>query len=255
MVEFPSVPAGEPLVVSATVYTTYLKCPEQARARLAGTYPDESRESFRGMLAHRVFARHLAEGDVDGTGMVQVCREEIGRSLNPKLVALGLTPSKLESVVREVGDLFERFKRFPADGFQTAERLVEHEAAPGVTLRGRVDAVFVAEGDRIRIVDWKTGGLGAAEPQLDFYALLWTLDSGTPPATVEAASVTSGERYVAEPDPARLEQTAQAIGGLVAELRSAAAAGEELPRTAGPWCRYCPLLDSCEEGRAAVLPG
>jgi hypothetical protein len=255
VVEFPSVPAGEPLVVSATVYTTYLKCPEQARARLAGAYPAESRESFRGILAHRVFARHLSEGDVDGAEMAKVCRQEIGRSLNPKLAALGLTPSKLAAVVNEVGDLFERFKRFPTDGFQTAERLVEHEAAPGVTLRGRVDAVFVGEGDRVRIVDWKTGGLGAAEPQLDFYALLWTLDSGAVPATVEAASVTSGERYVAEPDPARLDETAHRIAALVAELRRAFAEGGELLRTAGPWCRYCPLLESCEEGRAAALPG
>lgn len=240
------------MVISATLYATYLRCPEQARARLAGRYPPESRESFRGMLAHRVFARHLEEGGLDNGDLDQVCREEIGKSLNPKMTALGMTPSRLRSVVAEVSDLYQRFKRFPVEGFAGAERQLHHEVAPGVELRGTVDAVF-GEGESVRIVDWKTGGLGSAEPQLDFYGLLWHLIHGRPPMSVEAASVSSGERYTALPTVDSLAATAERVAAMAGELRSAFAAGTELQRTGGPWCRYCPLLDECGEGRAARL--
>jgi len=253
VVDFPPVRQGEPIVVSATTYTTYLKCPEQARARLAGTYPAETPASFRGILAHRLFARHLEHGPLPREQLDQACREEIGKSLNPKLVALRLKPSRLDGVVREVGDLYERFQRFPTEGFEAAEMSLQAEPVPGVTMRGVVDAVFVVR-EEVRIVDWKTGALGAAEPQLDFYGLLWELVHGVPPTAIEAASVATGERYAGEPTPARLEATAQRIAALVTAVRAAFASGEELERRGGPWCRFCPLLDECDEGRAAGLP-
>ncbi len=248
-------PPGEPLVVSATTYTTYLRCPEQARARVMGTYPEDSESSFRGILAHRVFARHLTDGAVDRDDFARVCREEIGKSLNPKMVSLRLKPSRVSAVVHEVQDLYERFSRFPSDGFEAAERQIVHEPAPGVTLRGVVDAVFAAADGSIRIVDWKTGHLGSAEPQLDFYALLWTLATGSAPAEVEAASVATGERFTARPDSKRLADTARVIAEMVGDLRAALGRGAECVKTAGPWCRHCPLLESCDEGRAAGLPG
>jgi len=251
VVDFPPMVPGEPIVVSATTYTTYLRCPEQARSRLTGIYPEESQASFKGILAHRVFARHLAEGEIPEQGLVQVCREEIGKSLNPKLVSLGLKPSRLRGVVNEVGDLYARFKRFPTEGFTAAEHTLEARPAEGVTLRGVVDAVFGAADD-VRIVDWKTGGLVVAEPQLDFYGLLWALVHGTPPAEVEAASVATGERYTARPSSGDLAVTAGRVAGLVNDMRTAFAAGGELDRVGGPWCRHCPLLDDCSEGRAAT---
>ncbi len=251
MITFPNVPAGADVVVSATLFTTFLKCPDQARGRLAGEYPRETPESFRGLLAHRVFARHLTTGPITREQFTQSCREEIGKSLNPKLVSLGLKPSRLENVVAEVGDLYERFKRFPTEGFQGAEIQIEVEPQPGVILKGVVDAVF-DDGGGVRIVDWKTGRLGTAERQLDFYALLWVLARGEPPNHVEAASVATGERYEAVPTKDRLTTTAAEVAAAAAELRSGLAGAGELERRGGPWCRYCPLLDGCAEGRSAA---
>jgi hypothetical protein len=203
------------------------------------------------LLAHRVFARHLAEGPITPERFTQSCREEIGKSLNPKLASLGLKPSRLKNLVAEVGDLYERFRRFPTEGFQGAEIRIEVEPQPGVILKGVVDAVF-EDGGGVRIVDWKTGRLGVAAHQLDFYALLWALDRGQPPRHVEAASVASGERYEAVPTMARLRTTAHDVAAAAAELRRAMAGDAELERRAGPWCRYCPLLDGCAEGRSAA---
>lgn len=251
MIRFPEVPPGEDVLISATTYTASLDCPDQARGRLLGEYGPESRASFRGLLAHRMFARHLTEGPVPSERFTQSCREEIGKSLNPSLASLGLTPSRLSAVVREVGDLYDRFKRFPTDGFRGAEIQLQVEPQPGVRLRGVVDAVF-QDGGGVRIVDWKTGRLGSAEPQLDFYALMWTLDRGEPPRHVEAASVASGERYEAAPTLESLQETAAKVAAFAGSVREALRSATELPRVGGPWCRYCPMLEGCSEGAAAV---
>jgi hypothetical protein len=248
----PDVTPGEALAVSATLYTTYLKCPEQALGRLRGHYPAESRASFRGGLAHRVFARHLEEGPIEAGRIEQVCREEIGKSLNPKIAALGMKPSELKGLIREVGELYQRFKRLSADGFQAAEVFLEVEPVTGVTLRGSIDAVFEDRENGPRLIDWKTGAIGAAEDQLAFYALLWAMVHGELPAALEAVSIATGERFAAIPTREQAEVTARRVALLISTLRVAVAAGDDLERSGGAWCRYCPLLTDCDEGAAAA---
>jgi RecB family exonuclease len=252
VIEFPHVTPGEAVVVSATLHTTYLRCPEQALGRLRGEYPAESRASFRGGLAHRVFARHLSEGAIEAGDLAQVCREEIGRSMNPKISALGVKPSELGALIMEVGELYERFKRISAEGFNAAEVFLESEPAEGVTLRGSVDAVFDDPEVGVRLVDWKTGSVVGAENQLAFYSFLWALEKGELPGAVEAVSVATGERYTAVPTLSGSEATAAAVADQISRLREAFAAGGELRRTGGPLCRYCPLLEGCAEGATAA---
>lgn len=252
MIEFPEVAPGDPLVVSATLFVTYSKCPDQALGRMRGSYPPESRASFRGGLAHRVFARHLSRGEIGAAEFNQVCREEIGSSMNPKLGSLGLRPSQLDGVIREVGDLYERFKIISTEGFRRSEVQVDVEPVEDLTLRGSIDAIF-DEGGGVRLVDWKTGGLYEVERQLEFYALLWVLDRDELPCRVEAVSISSGERVTSIPTVETVMTTAESTAQLVTELRCAFDSGKDrLPRFAGPWCRYCALLDGCNEGRAAV---
>lgn len=252
MIDFPEVAPGEPLVVSATLFVTYSKCPDQALGRMRGIYPPESRASFKGGLAHRVFARHLGEGEIGATEFDQACKEEIGSSMNPKLGSLGLKPSQLNGVIREVGDLYQRFKTISTDGFRSSEVQLEVEPEDDLTLRGSIDAVFEDDGG-VRLVDWKTGGLYEVEQQLGFYALLWALDRDELPNRVEAVSISSGERVTSTPTAESVMATADATADLVTELRSAFDAGQErLPRFAGPWCRFCALLDGCNEGGAAA---
>lgn len=251
MLRFPPVVGGEPLVVSASTYVTYRTCPEQAVARLRGHYPVDTRASFRGGLAHRVFARHLAEGPIDAAGFESVCREEIGQGLNPSMARVGLRPSELRGLITEVGELYERFKRMPVAGFRNAEVALEVEPSPGVALRGTVDAVFESGGS-VRLVDWKTGLLGAARHQLAFYAALWALEHGELPALVEAISVATGERLERSPTPDEATDCLELVADLVSRARESLAADSSLARIAGPWCRYCPVLEGCEEGSAAV---
>lgn len=251
-VSFPAVEPGEELVVSATTFVSYRRCPDQAAARLRGVYGAESRASFVGGLAHRLFARHLRDGPIADDAIESACREEIGSGLNPKLASLGLKPSELSGVIKEVGDLYGRFKAFGAEGFEGAEVLLEAVPAQGVTLRGSVDAVFDAGEAGVRLVDWKTGGVDGSDLQLAFYALLWTLERGEPPGSVEAVSVGTGERVRDIPTRVGVQETAGQVADMVSVLRRSWREGADFDRNGGPWCRWCPLLDDCAEGRAAT---
>ena len=249
---FPAGVPGEPVVLSASAFVAFQRCPEQALGRMRGLYPQESRPAFAGNLAHRIFARHLTSGPIPDAGFDAACREEIGTALNPKLSSLRLKPRQLDAVIQEVSDLYQRFRRLGLEGFAGAEVALEVLAAEGVTLRGKVDAVF-AEGEAgVGLPDWKTGGLGDPGPQLGFYALLWALERDDLPGRVEAVSLSSGERLEEVPTRAGVAETAAAAAAAVSLLREAFAADGHLERAAGPWCRWCPLLDECEEGRAAT---
>jgi hypothetical protein len=244
---------GDPVRISATTYVTYRQCAAQAGARLRGIYGPDSRPSFLGGLAHRIFSRHLSSGPIGSEEFVQACREEIGGSgLNNKLGELEMRPSALAAVIEEVRGLYERFVRLPGEGFEGAEQTIDVTVGEGVDLVGTVDAVYREDLGGHRLVDWKTGELGAPEYQLLFYALLWMLDRNEAPAYVEAVSVRTGERYRAVPSTADMSEVAAEIAGMVDAMRSHWSSGNELARTGGPWCRHCPLLAECPEGRTAT---
>jgi hypothetical protein len=257
VIEFPETAPGEPLAVSATLFVTYRSCPQQALGRLQGQYPPDTIASFRGSLAHRLFARHLVRGPIADVDVPQACREEIGAAdghLNMKLGPLDLNrPSRLAPVLAEVGDLYARFKRFPTDGFRSAEVTLDVDAGNGVVLRGRVDAIFDDDAGTPIIIDWKTGSwLDDVEPQLTFYAMVWAMEHGVLPARAEAVSVQTGERTGITPTTEDAEQTAREVADMVNVLREVFATGDDLERRAGPHCRWCPLLEECTEGAAAV---
>ena len=250
-IQFPKVVRGDPIKVSASTYVTFKKCPAQAGARLQGIYGPDSRQSFLGILAHRIFSRHLTSGVIPSDDFVQACREEIGGSgLNNKMASIEMRPSALAGVIEEVRGLYERFTRLPTEGFEGSEHSIEAGVAEGVDLVGTVDAVYQEDLGGFRLVDWKTGELTDPEDQLLFYALLWLLDRGELPAYVEAVSVRTGERYRTVPSSEDAGRVAAEVGGLVDVLRNAWATGADLPRTGGPWCQYCPLLDDCAEGKS-----
>lgn len=255
MFEFPIVEPGDPVRISASTFVAFRQCPDSALARLQGEWGPESRAAFSGGLAHRLFARHLNGDPIAEQDFGEVCRTEIGSSnLNYKLGALGLKPSELGKVIDEVGAIYERFKKIPIEGFEGAEVSLAAEPADDVTLVGSVDAVF-ADDQGVRLVDWKTGELGEVVDQLHFYALLWAIEKHELPQTVEALSVKTGERVSEVPDSGVVQETAEQVAEMVGRLRTAWKTGAGIDRRGGPWCKYCGILDSCSEGRAATRLG
>jgi hypothetical protein len=139
----------------------------------------------------------------------------------------------------------------PGEGFEGAEVDLEYETDDEVELVGTVDAVYREELGGHRLVDWKTGELGQPEDQLLFYALLWVLRNDEVPAYVEAVSVRTGERYRTVPSSEDVSRIASQVAELANQVREAWSGGSALERIGGPWCRYCPILDECAEGRSA----
>ena len=248
-----AVPAGEDIAVSATLYTTWRRCPQQALARVRGIYPAPSRAAFKGALVHRLIARHLNEGPIPPEEFEAICRRETGANLGIQPGEAGLTPSGFRAVVAESAALYERFTNLPVDPGAETEVAFDLEAAPGITLRGRIDAVFPHESGT-RIVDWKTGtALGdEVDAQLGFYALAWSIDRGELPTQTDAVSIATGERRAVDPSPEAIAAIEQDVGVMVTELRAALAAEDDLERTAGPHCRWCPVLETCDEGSSAL---
>lgn len=251
VVVLPHVTPGDPLRISASTFVTWKKCPDSANARLQGHFGPDSRPAFLGGLAHRVFSRHLTDGPIPADEFARTCKQEIGDSnLNFKMGGLEIKPSTLNTMIEEVRELYERFVRFPSDGFDAAEVPLRHETDDGVELVGTVDAVYREEIGGHRLVDWKTGELGDVEDQLGFYSLLWALENDQIPAAVEAVSVRTGERHHSSPTIDDVNRTANDVATMVTGIRVAWAAAERAERRAGPWCRYCPILEDCPEGRA-----
>ncbi len=252
LVAIPHVIPGDQVRLSASTYVAWKRCPDSANARLQGIYGPDTRPAFLGSLAHRIFSRHLTGGSIASDEFVQACREEIGGStLNNKLAGLEMRPSALAGMIEEVRGLYERFTKLPTDGFERSEVDLEYETDDGVRLVGTVDAVYREDLGGHRLVDWKTGELGAPEDQLMFYALLWALGHTDLPAYVEAVSVRTGERYRAVPSSADVERVAKEVAQLANEMRTAWSDGSRLEKRAGPWCRFCPILGDCAEGQTA----
>ncbi len=122
-----------------------------------------------------------------------------------------------------------------------------------LTLAGRFDLTlgvpFDTTAGRV-IIDIKTGGASADHRQdLRFYALIETLVTGVPPLAVATHYVETGrldrEQVTEDMLAATLRRTVDGVTTL-AEL----AIGEAEPiLRAGPPCRWCPVSDSCSEGR------
>lgn len=150
------------------------------------------------------------------------------------MVGLSIKPSELAGVIEEVRGLYERFTRFPGEGFEGSEETLDHETGDGVRLVGKIDAIFRDDIGGHRLVDWKTGDLGDAEDQLFFYALLWAIVREEMPASVEAISVKTGDIYKTKPSTDDVETVAGEVSRLVSDVRRAWAEGTGLERHGAP---------------------
>ena len=82
--------------------------------------------------------------------------------------------------------------------------------------------------------------------------MAWEEVFGKRPDTLEAVSIRTGKKIIRSPTDGDVERVRRNVAAMVRELRVAMAHGRELPRTARPFCLWCPLLEDCAEGAAAV---
>lgn len=101
------------------------------------------------------------------------------------------------------------------------------------------------------VIDLKTGGFAPQHaPDLRFYALLETLRIGTPPMLLASYYLDAGEpRHERVTEDLLLATVARVVD---AAHRMVALRHHHHPprRRPGPSCRWCPVLDGCDEGRS-----
>ncbi len=122
-----------------------------------------------------------------------------------------------------------------------------------IVLQGRVDLTLGRpRGTTARkvLIDLKSGGFSPTHvDDLRFYALLETIRLGTPPRRLATYYLDTGrphpETVTVDVLLSAIHRTIDAATRLVELLHH-----EHLPvKRAGPSCRWCPLLDTCDEGR------
>jgi hypothetical protein len=136
-----------------------------------------------------------------------------------------------------------------------AESRVRAELCGGrLILQGKVDLTLGrAQGLTAGkvLVDLKTGGFSPYHlDDLRFYALVETLRIGTPPRRLASYYLDEGSFVAEDVSEALIESTvARLIDGALkmVELRQHDRAPSKLP---GPPCRWCQILDDCDEGRS-----
>jgi DNA helicase II / ATP-dependent DNA helicase PcrA len=126
--------------------------------------------------------------------------------------------------------------------------------ADGLTVRGRIDAIYRSPHSQLSIVDFKTGSVShpddpGADVQLDLYGL------AVQAMGIEHRTLTTMALHLAKDgsaalelerpwDTARSAHATQRLERAVARVRS----GDEHPQP-GPWCGGCPYADLCPEAQ------
>lgn len=250
MIELPSFTPGPPIAISASSFQKFLRCPDQGLSHFRGIYGQTSRDGWIGQLVHRLIARDLTDGPIEDIELV--ARIEIGSTnLNFDLAAIG-RPSDIRRAIAEAAEVYAQFCDLPRPDLSEIEVSIVHDAGGDVTLKGRVDGVQVTS-EGVSILDWKKGPIRPEmRHQLTFYGLLWVLERQALPNELQAISIQTGERASFPLTVADLERTVELIAGLVHDVRSALLVDRGLSREPGPWCRFCPVLDSCGEGQETL---
>lgn len=158
-------------------------------------------------------------------------------------------------------DVVERFTMF-AETFPplragwrpVTEAGLRVELADGqVILRGKVDLTLGQPDGTVAgkvLIDFKTGRTRPAHlDDLRFYALLETLRVGVPPRLMASYYLDQG-KLVAEAVTTRILDATEArvVDGIRRMIDLVTDEREPVKRP-GPSCRWCPLLDTCPEGR------
>jgi len=125
-----------------------------------------------------------------------------------------------------------------------------------IVLRARVDLVIgrpAGQESRKVIIDLKSGRIVPRHrDDLRFYALVETLCRHVPPRKLATFSLDSGAAVVEEVNTAHLRSALRRTLDAIERMVELQVEGREPRRTPGVSCRWCPLLEDCEPGRASL---
>ncbi len=249
------IPEDRPLFVSKHALAGVHQCEAH---HLAGDGAFEwSPATARGTVAHRAI-----ELGVHVTGQpvpAELVDEAIVRLMDSTapisryLEALGeYDRAEIRSLaVNHVSRFFDCFPPLkPAWIPRTESRIATEFAGGRLRLSGKVDLTLGRAGDKV-IIDLKTGWPSPMHREdLRFYALLDTITLGVPPRKVASYYLDEAEAHVEDVTEGTLVAAARRTAAGVLRLIELHHELAEPVRRPGPTCRWCPLADDCDPGRA-----
>ncbi len=213
----------------------------------------------KGQVAHRAIQLTLSwRGEPNPTDLVEEAMARLAdeeRGIGQWIAALSPADEadlRGQSVER-VTKFMESFPPLDKRSNPMTESSVRWPNDGPIVLSGKVDLVMGrprgSEASKV-IIDLKTGRPNVRHRQdLGFYALLETLVRSVPPRKVATFYLDAAEAQVEDVSERLLRtsvrRTLDAINAIV-ELQSE---GRPPVRRPGVTCRWCPLADTCDEGR------
>jgi hypothetical protein len=267
------VPPAPPLRLAKERLSRLERCPGLFQADLAGERPPfiHSPRSAAGTLLHRALEIEAGASEFVGAGaLLDLAVERLARDRAFGPFWRARTPAQRAEVRTQAARALELFREsFPSlPGFRrrlapTAELWLDARFAGGrLQLCGRVDLMVGragrggsgAGGSPSRVlIDLKTGSAWPEHAEdMRFYALLFTLRCGVPPARVATLFLRSGECQVEEVSVEALEHATRRVVRAVRAAADMAQAGPDPVLSPGPHCAWCPRSATCP--RSAVRP-
>ncbi len=266
-------PPSTPLRLSKERLSRLERCPGLFQADLAGERPPfvHSPRSAAGTLLHRALELEAgATEPLEAEPLLDLAVDRLARDRAFGPWWRARAPAERADVRVEAARALEMFRTsFPSlPGFRrrlapTAELWLDSRFAGGrLQLCGRVDLIVGrpsprggragggAGGSGRVLIDLKTGSAWPEHAEdMRFYALLFALRVGTPPARVATLFLRSGECQVEDVSVEALERAAARVVDAV----RAASAADPVTLTPGRHCGWCPRADTCPA--SAFRPG
>lgn len=218
----------------------------------------------KGQVAHRAIQLLLSwKGEPNPTDLVDEAMARLAdeeRGIGAWIA--GLSPGDEADLRSQSGDRVTKFmESFPPLDKRSNPMTESSTRWPNdgpILLQAKVDLVMGrpqgAESRKV-IIDLKTGRPNVRHRQdLGFYALLETLAKGVPPRKLATFYLDAAEAQTEDVSErllrSAMRRTLDGINAIV-ELQSE---GRPPVRRPGVTCRWCPLADTCPDGRAHLTP-
>jgi hypothetical protein len=253
-------PAGEQLFVSKHKLSQVHGCEARYLAEQHGDF-SWSVPLARGSIAHKAIELGVSwrgeavPADLIDETMARLAQGNDGLADWLRTCSEGDRAELRGQAIERVTSFFECFPPLKARWRPVLEGKVRVELCDArIVLSGKTDlSLGAASGTTAGkvLIDFKTGGFAPSHiDDLRFYALLETLKIGTPPRLLASYYLESAQPHPERVTAALLETAlARTVDG-VARMVELLHDGRDATKRAGPSCRWCPILQGCDVGKA-----
>jgi DNA helicase-2/ATP-dependent DNA helicase PcrA len=239
-------PRPEPLQLSASAINDYTECPMKYQFRHTwGVRGAPHAQMTFGVVMHttvKEFAERMREAK-------EISLEELLATYDREWYSAGFADDYHEQEYRKEGrrqleEFHKKYSESPADVLHL-EKKFELPLDNDVVITGRIDQINRIEGNRVEIVDYKTGRpkdpkKAALDFQLSVYALAAKEILDLEPERLVLYNLMTNEPVATTRDAKALAATKATIADVASQIRA-----REFPVKPGFGCRYCDYKALC----------